>query len=53
MITVIGHMERRLNFMSFSGSVVNYSLIADWWKEPEQLKDQSGMQVQMEMLELK
>lgn len=45
-------MEKLLHFTSLSGSVVNYSLIPGWWKESEQLKDQSGMQVKMEMLEL-
>lgn len=35
-----------------SGSVVNYSLIPGWWKESEQLKDETGMQVKMEILEL-
>lgn len=43
-------MERVLHFGS--GSVVNYCLIPGWWKQSEQLKDQSGMQGEMEMLEL-
>lgn len=45
-------MERVLRFTSFSGSVVNYCLIPGWWKQSEQLKGQSGMQGEMEMLEL-